>query len=84
MEKSKVISGISLAAVAATMFLAGTGISVADQSNAVKSKCVGANACKGQGSCGSNTNACKGNNACKGQGWEMLSLKECVDKKGRA
>jgi hypothetical protein len=82
MEKSKLVA--TLAAAAAAMFLAGTGAAVAEQSNSVKSKCAGSNACKGQGACGSNMNACKGSNACKGQGWEMLTLKECVGKKGRA
>lgn len=84
MEKSKILSGVALAAVAAGLFITGAGVNAADQTGTVKSKCVGSNACKGHGACSSNSNACKGNNACKGQGWEMLTLKECVDKKGRA
>ena len=83
MDKSKVITGVALAAAAATLFLAGTGVSMADQTNSVKAKCVGSNACKGHGQCGSNTNSCKGQNACKGQGWEMLSLMECNAALGR-
>lgn len=84
MDKSKLISGVALAAAAATLFIGSAGVIAADQSSTVKSKCVGSNACKGHGECSSNTNACKGQNACKGTGWEMLTLKECVDKKGRA
>lgn len=42
--------------------------------------CKGVNACKGQGSCKSATNACKGQNACKGKGWTSVSsTAECLN-----
>lgn len=83
MDKSKLVSGVAMVAAAAAMFVSGVGVSVAGQTDTVKAKCVGKNACKGQGSCAGAANGCKGQNACKGQGWEMLTLAQCTDRQGR-
>ncbi len=89
MEKGK-INAVAVAAAAASLFLAGCAsqaggdkTSMADASGAVKIKCYGANACKGQAECKTAANACKGHNACKGQGFMMMDELACVDHLGR-
>src|SRR5882757_9448778 len=63
-------SGATLAAAAATLFLAGAVVSTGSApANAAMGKCMAANACKGQSACKSASNSCKGLNACKGQGF---------------
>ena len=57
-------SGATLAAAAATLFLAGATMSTVAYA-AGEGKCVGANACKGQ-------------NACKGTGFSMAGEKQCA------
>ena len=55
-----------------------------DKSKAEPVKCVGANDCKGKGSCKSTMNDCKGKNACKGKGFvEAKDAKECAAKGGK-
>ena len=70
-------SGDSLAAAAATLIL--TGVALADVTHAggAIGRCVGANACKGQGACGSASNNCMGQNACKGKGFLPMTKEEC-------
>ena len=76
-------SGATLAAAAATLFLAGTVVStVSTPANAAEGKCMAANACKGQSACKSASNSCKGLNACKGQGFSMASEAACKAKGG--
>jgi len=76
-------SGATLAAAAATLFLAGATMSTATYA-AGEGKCVGANACKGQSACKSANSACKGQNACKGQGFtEAADAKDCTAKGGK-
>ena len=71
-------SGATLAAAAATLFLAGATMSTVTYA-AGEGKCVGANACKGQSACKGGANACKGQNACKGKGWVSVhSAAECI------
>ena len=67
------IVGVALATAA--LFIAGTGVSNADTAmpSAVKSKCYGGNACKGQSECKTTTNACKGQNARKGEGFTFAA-----------
>jgi hypothetical protein len=83
--------GAILASAAATLFLAtavlaqesGTMSSNASQAQSASVKCVGANACKGQGACKSAQNDCKGQNACKGKGFiKTSSNDECTQKGG--
>jgi hypothetical protein len=71
-------SGATLAAAAATLFLAGAVISTGSTTaNAADGKCMAANACKGQSACKGGANACKGLNACKGQGFAKMSEAKC-------
>jgi hypothetical protein len=76
-------SGATLAAAAATLFLAGTVVSTTSgPANAAMGKCMAANACKGQSACKGNGNSCKGLNACKGNGFSMMSEQQCAAKGG--
>jgi hypothetical protein len=71
-------SGATLAAAAATLFLAGAVVSTGSTTaNAADGKCMAANACKGQSACKGGANACKGLNACKGQGFAKMSEAKC-------
>ena len=71
-------SGATLAAAAATLFLAGAVSTVSSPANAANGKCMAANACKGQSACKGGANSCKGLNACKGTGFSMASQKQCA------
>ncbi len=72
-------SGATLAAAAATLFLAGSMVSTSSSpANAAMGKCMAGNACKGQSACKGGANACKGLNACKGTGFSMASQKQCA------
>lgn len=75
-------SGATLAAAAATLFLAGAVVSVSTPADAAQGKCMAANACKGQSACKGASNSCKGMNACKGQGFSMASEAACKAKGG--
>jgi hypothetical protein len=71
-------SGATLAAAAATLFLAGAVISTTSApANAAQGKCMAGNACKGQSACKGAANSCKGLNACKGTGFSMASEAKC-------
>src|SRR6195952_1933371 len=71
-------SGATLAAAAATLFLAGAVVSTGSApANAAMGKCMAANACKGQSACKGASNSCKGLNACKGQGFAQMSEAKC-------
>src|ERR1700704_5656630 len=77
-------SGATLAAAAATLFLAGAVVStVSSPANAAMGKCMAGNACKGQSACKGGTNSCKGLNACKGTGFSMASEKQCNSMGGK-
>jgi uncharacterized membrane protein len=72
----------SAAALFATAVASPTFASEGKDSTTVK--CMGINACKGQGKCKSATNACAGHNACKGMGWLLSpSADECVKQGGK-
>jgi hypothetical protein len=76
-------SGATLAAAAATLFLAGATLStLSTPAAAAEGKCMAANACKGQSACKSASNSCKGLNACKGQGFSTMSEAQCKAKGG--
>src|SRR5207247_11264653 len=71
-------SGATLAAAAATLFLAGSVVStVSTPANAAQGKCMAGNACKGQSACKGSANACKGQNACKGPGFSPNPKEAC-------
>ena len=58
-------SGATLAAAAATLFLAGAVVSTVSTPASAAGKCMAGNACKGQ-------------SACKGQGFSAASEKQCA------
>jgi hypothetical protein len=77
-------SGTTLAAAAATLFLAGAAVStVSTSAQAAMGQCFAANACKGQSACKSAANACKGLNSCKGQGFSKMSDRQCANVGGK-
>lgn len=77
-------SGTVIAATAAAMLMSGiAGISQASAEEAKNGMCVGANACKGLGSCKSANNACKGQASCKGQSWVSLTDDQCKQVGGK-
>ena len=76
-------SGATIAAAAATLFLAGATMTTVAYA-AGEGKCVGANACKGQSACKGGASSCKGQNACKGQGWtETTDIASCTAQGGK-
>ena len=76
--KISVQSGSVIAAVAASLLLAGSVVApTAQAASDAKGHCMGANACKGHGACKSASNACKGQNACKGKGFTAATKAEC-------
>jgi uncharacterized membrane protein len=88
MSQTSALSGVALAAAAATLFLAGCASeggapAKSADSGAVTVKCYGANSCKGQAECKTAMNACKGQNSCKGKGFVSLTEQACVDRLGR-
>ena len=77
-------SGATLAAAAATLFLAGAAVStLSTTAYAAGGKCMVGNACKGQSACKGGNSACKGMNACKGQGFSLTSEKACTAMGGK-
>jgi hypothetical protein len=82
MNTAKKLTGLAIAAAAASMFAMTPAAQAAEQSGPVH--CLGINACKGKGDCKTASNACKGMNACKGKGMVVMSsVKECKDKGGK-
>jgi len=75
-------SGATIAAAAATLFLAGATTSTVTYA-AAEGHCIGANACKGQSACKGGNHACKGLNACKGQGFSAMTKGQCATAKGK-
>lgn len=72
-------SGATLAAAAATLFLAGAFASTSSTpANAAMGKCMAGNACKGQSACKGAANSCRGQNSCKTTGFSMTSEKQCM------
>jgi hypothetical protein len=69
-------SGACIATAAAALILAGA-VPAATHADEAKGRCFGANACKGQGACGSASNSCMGMNACKGQGFLEMTKDYC-------
>src|SRR5439155_20342168 len=74
-------SGATLAAAAATLFLAGSVVStVSTPANAAQGKCMAGNACKGQSACKGPGYACKSQNACTGQEFSSTSYESWADR----
>jgi len=91
MQSALKLAGLSLAAAAATLVLAGCSngghaskmAKSMDSAKMATVKCSGINSCKGTSACATATNACKGQNSCKGKGWIETSKSECVAKGGK-
>ena len=71
-------SGATLAAAAATLFLAGSVVTTVSTPASAAGKCMAGNACKGQSACKGGANSCKGLNACKGTGFSMSTPAKCA------
>jgi hypothetical protein len=80
--KSRVLSGVALAAAAAVVF--STAAVTTARADDAKVKCQGVNSCKGHSACKSANNACKGQNSCKGQGFMMMTQADCDAAKAKA
>lgn len=81
MKSARKVSGVALAATAATLFtIAPLNLSASQQASG---KCVGGNSCKGQSFCHTATTSCAGQNSCKGQGWIKATKAECAEKDGK-
>ena len=78
MNTAKKISGVALAAAAATMF----AVAPMNASAMEKGKCVGGNSCKGQSACATASSSCAGQNSCKGTGWVKTTKADCDAKGG--
>ena len=71
-------SGATLAASAAALILGGASFApTTAQAEEKNVQCYGVNACKGNGSCKTASNACKGQNSCKGQAFVLVSADAC-------
>jgi hypothetical protein len=75
------VSGIAIAAVAASLFVLAPLATAADAGAAPTGKCNGGNSCKGKSACKSQDHACKGQNSCKGKGFVVATKADC-DKAG--
>ena len=75
MQKSKVLSGLAMAASAAVLFAAAP--ITASAADAAKVKCEGVNSCKGKSACHTATSGCQGQNSCKGKGYLLLTQADC-------
>ena len=92
MKIASKLTGISMAAAAATLLLAGCSSNYsASTDNATankvastaKVKCSGINSCKGKSACATASTSCSGQNSCKGKGWIKTSKSECSAKGGK-
>ncbi len=79
----KKLSGVALAAVAASLFVAGCATQGTGSTSSGQVACVGVNGCKGLSDCKSAHNACKGQNTCKGTGFVFMGADECTNKGGK-
>jgi hypothetical protein len=75
-------TGATIAAAAATLFLASATMSSVAYA-ADEGHCMGANACKGQSACKGGKSPGPGANACKGQGFAQMTKAECTAAKGK-
>jgi len=82
MASIRKVAGTTLAATAAALILAGSIGLTPVPASAESVKCLGINACKGQGSCKTANNSCKGQNSCKGLGWVEQSNSEACTAAG--
>ena len=77
MNTVKKLSGVALAAAAATLFVAGCASGGSHYATTGKVECEGVNGCKGLSECKTASNDCKGKNSCKGQGFVYMVPVDC-------
>ena len=91
MDTVSKMTGVSMAAAAATLLLAGcssygggtTATAKAPDAKMASVKCSGINSCKGKSACATASSSCAGHNSCKGKGWITTSKSECAAKGGK-
>lgn len=81
----KGLKGALIASAVAGLFVAGPALADDHGKEGGGVKCMGANACKGQGACAvKGGHDCAGMNSCKGKGWiKVSSADECTKKGGK-
>ena len=77
MNTVKKLSGVALAAAAATLFVAGCATQGTGSVSSCQVACAGVNGCKGLSDCKTASNACKAQNTCKGVGFVFMGADEC-------
>ena len=77
MNGMKKLSGVALAAAAATLFVAGCATGGTGYAATGKVECTGVNGCKGLSDCKTASNACKGKNSCRGEGFIYMDPLSC-------
>jgi hypothetical protein len=77
MNTVKKLSGVALAAAAATLFITGCTTQGTGYEATGQVKCTGVNGCKGLSDCKTATNDCNGKNSCKGEGFVYMTPLEC-------
>ncbi len=79
------VKGALVATAVAALFAGGTALAADAPAASAKAKCLGINACKGQGLCSAPglAHTCAGKNDCKGKGWIYAdTAADCVAKGG--
>lgn len=81
MNSAKKVSGVALAAAAATLFAVAPmgNVSTAQETG----KCYDVNACKGHSACATANTSCAGQNSCAGKGWVKKTKPDCEAAGGR-
>ena len=88
MAERNLATGVTLAAIAASLFAAAPLTAVAHtdspdgHAHGANGKCVGGNSCKGQSACKTAGSQCAGQNACEGQGFTITTAEDCDAKGG--
>jgi hypothetical protein len=83
MTSTKKLTGVAIAAAAASLFAMGFA-APAFADDAGKVHCDGVNGCKGKSDCKTAKSSCKGQNSCKGQGFSELTKEACEKAKADA
>ena len=77
MNAMKKLSGVALAAAAATLFVAGCATGGSRYATTGQIECTGVNGCKGLSDCKTASNDCKGKNSCRGEGFLYMDPFSC-------
>ena len=77
MNGMKKLSGVALAAAAATLFIAGCASGGSRYQTTGQVECTVVNGCKGLSECKTANNACKGKNSCRYEGFLYMDPFSC-------